>query len=303
MATNIDIEISNKLKDTALWFAIITLIGTLGILYRDIAILGIISLILLFIKGRPLLDSISGMSRMSGKSTISSYIAQPFLVIGYLIETILGILLLIFYLTAEGAIHISFSSFKNISYVATGVIGDLLLFGGVVFILFVGYLLIGLGIYEIGVSYNDRLTKIGGVVLIAPIIGTAGWILTYIGAFNVFRKMGGVIPTGRSAGIPMYSQAQYASIYQVGNGMLRYDGSAYFSLYSSTQGIQINNAMIQELGISAMDIQPRVLMSGTNSILAKFSPINTITQTGAYTIVLSLSNGQSILVKVNLASL
>lgn len=72
------------------------------------------------------------------------------------------------------------------------------------------------------------------------------------------------------------------SVYQVGNAILRYDGSAFFSLYSSQQGIQIANAIIQELGISAIGAQPRLLNAGINTVNVRFPAINTSTPVGLY---------------------
>lgn len=322
MSMNPEAEILNKLKDASLWFTIITLISNLGIIaytgalevsvsplsssvsissaFNDAEFLAIISLVLLLIKGRPLIGSAIEMAKYSGKSSGRGIGAIVYLAIGYILQFILGILLLILFLYYEGVINLSSGTARSLTYVSLGVTGSLFEYGGVVLLTFVGYLLLALGIYEIATSYNDRLLKIGAGIIAIPILGTAGWVLVYMATFSLLRKMG--VPLVQPTYIYPQPIAQQQSLpYQIGSGMLRYDGSAFFSIYSPTQGTQIANAVIQELGISTTDIQPRILSSGTNNIFARFSPINTSTPTGTYTIILTFSNGQSTLVKVNLS--
>lgn len=268
MSTNYEIEFFNNLQDISIWFIIITVISSIGIFYLIASILTIISLLLVLIKVNPKLKTL--FSKRGGQGIL-------FLPIGYLLQFLVGILELIAAIQGPG----------RISRIAHGEIGTLLLIGSLV-LTFIGYLFVGMDIYDLGARYKDDILKIGGIVIIIPVINFVGWLITYIGAGNVLLRP---------------SSYTLPSVYQVGNAILRYDGSAFFSLYSSQQGIQIANAVIQELGISAIDVQPRLLNAGINTVNVRFPAINTSTPVGLYTLLLTLSTGQNIIVKINLISL
>ncbi|ARM75490.1 DUF973 family protein [Acidianus manzaensis] len=281
MSISNDIEGLNKLKDASIWLTVITLISTIGILYNSAAILSIVSLILLFIKGIPSLRDTFNSFSASGKEVSRGIGGLKYLPIGYILLFIAGIFLILD--------TISVLSINLVGSILFSIIGILLLIVGII-VIFISYLFIGLTLYDIGNFFSNDLIKIGGILSIIPVIDFVGWILIYLGADDAIRNI------NRN----QTYVASYQPIYQTGNGILRFDGSAFFSIYSLVQGVQINSAILQEIGLNSLDIQPKILIHGTNNIFIKFPEISNIIPPRLYTIVLNLSNGQIVVVKVNL---
>lgn len=107
----------------------------------------------------------------------------------------------------------------------------LLVFGGV-FIAIIGGILIGIGYYDLGNSFNDSSIKIGGILYIIGsfvfyLLNFIGLIFAYIGLSHVIRNY---IQTGGLIYQPL-------SISQVGLGTLRNDGTATFQLYSNLPAV------------------------------------------------------------------
>lgn len=282
MAQSPDMEGLNKLKDSSLWFTIVTLITAIGIFYSQAAILTIVAIVLLIIKAIPSLRDTFNFFKSNGKDVDRGLQGLNYILWGYIILFIAGIFGLL-----------SFISIFSLNPAIVGFFGAitaLLIIVGVL-IIFISYLFIGLSVYNLGVFYNNDFMKIGGILIIIPVINFIGWILTYVGSDDTIRKIQGIQP---------FNFPAYQPIYQVGNGILRLDGTCFFSLYSPIQGVQITSAILQELNFSATDIQPNILIQGVNNISIKFQILGSGIVGKLYTVVVTLSNGQVIPVKVAL---
>lgn len=151
MTINYDVEILSKLRDASTWFIIITIISAIGIFYFPASILAIISLILTLSKGLPLLGMVFNMAKSIGRiSERGSQGTTIFIPIGYLLQTILGVLTII-------------SGFIISRTVVT--IEGLIAVGSIVLTL-IGYLFIGLALYEMGKPYENVLIMYGGIIVI-----------------------------------------------------------------------------------------------------------------------------------------
>jgi hypothetical protein len=293
-----DIEGLNKLKEASIWFTIVTLITTIGIFYTTALILAFVIIILVIIKGIPSLRDAFNSFKIAGKNVDRGIQGLSYLLWGYIIFLVLGFFA-IFAIIGSLLIHVTdfvvldiVRSIPSLTYfVALGVIDFIVLLAVAIglIISFIAYLFIGLVIYGLGTFYASDLMKIGGILIIIPIINFIGWILTYTSIDEIIKKI---------QGVKTFTPTQ--PIYQVGNGILRLDGSSSFSLYSPVSGIEINRATIQELNLLASDIQPRILIQGINNISLKFPTLSSVILGRSYNIILTLSTGQVVVVKVDL---
>ncbi|MEM0173809.1 MAG: DUF973 family protein, partial [Sulfolobaceae archaeon] len=238
----------------------------------------IIALVLFIIIAIPRLKESFQIFASTGKDVQRGISGTNFIIWGVVIEFIAGVLALIFLFTIPVLILAS---------------GVLLVIGFI--ILFLGELFIGLSLYNLGKFYNNDLLKIGGIIEIIPPISFIGWILTYVAVDDVMRRITGVPPQ-----IPPTSQPQAILIYQVGFGSIRPDGTATFTLYSNQKDIRILSALIEGTTVLAQieQINPNVLVEGSNNITIKFQGITGLIVGNTYTISLNLSNGQIVKVSV-----
>ena len=164
--------------------------------------------------------------------------------------------------------------------------------GGV--IVLVGIILLAIGFYKLGSIYNNGLVKWGGILSI--FLGFIGYILVYIGLGSVIRNLSSGYPQPYYAPQQSYGQAQ---VYQVGQGVLRPDGYASFTLYSPYQAT-IVGGYIEGLGISAASFAPNVLFPGNNSVTAYFGNVGALQRGVTYVIVLTVNvQGSTTYVRVN----
>lgn len=275
MAYNPDLQALRDLKDASLWFIIITILGAVGNFVASAGILGIVSLVLLFVLALPKLKNSFQTFLSTGKDTSYGLTGVDILPWAYIVLIIGGILAVIGIFT----IHL------RLALVATIVIVI-----GVLLELIAG-IFIGLAIYNLGKFYQVDLMWIGGILVMIPVINFVGWILTYISVDEVFRKLGvSVVP--QVSPIP---QPSILSVYQVGQGTLSSSGLARFTLNSSSQ-IQIVSASIDNTTIivGSQAITPNLLSPGNNQVTIQFPPLVGFIAGNTYAITLVFNNGQSI---------
>ncbi|BDC17790.1 DUF973 family protein [Acidianus sp. HS-5] len=258
-----------KLKDASLWFIVVTILSFIGEINSTLALVfAIVDLAILFAVALPKLKDAFRTLASTGKD-VSKGLTGINLIIPAIIIELLGGLIAIMGLLSVSP-------------------GLLLLGGGIALIaaviLFIAYLLIGLVIYSLGNFYNIDMLKIGGILIIIPFISFIGWILTYVGVDDAIRRAGGVIPQA-----PTFQP----QVYQVGIGVIRVDGTANITLYSSTV-VGIVSASIDNTLYNTVDITPKTLMVGNNQVTMRFIGVTGLIPGNNYYLTIYLSNGSSI---------
>lgn len=153
-------------------------------------------------------------------------------------------------------------------------------------LLLIANILIGVGFYKVGEIYNESLTKVGGILAAIPIgiVSFIGYILVYIG-------LGKIRPMSIMSAVQMLpSQPQ---IYQVGQGVIRGNGYAQVSLYSTTQAI-VTSARIDGTNLTSFNINPTVLQPGQNEIVIKFDNVYQLVPGSSYVITIAVNVGGNI---------
>ncbi|BFI76867.1 DUF973 family protein [Sulfurisphaera ohwakuensis] len=274
MSVNLDVNALNKLKDASLWFIIATLIGFIGVVTVFSEIISIVAFILLLFVAIPKLKDAFNLFLQTGKDVRNGITGANILPWGYIIIFLGGIIGIV------GLFAIS---------AVLAIFGTLLVVLGVL-LEFIGGLLIGLSIYNLGRFYQSDLMWIGGILIIIPGINFVGWILTYISIDDVLKRLSPspIIPTP-AASMPS------VSVYQVGTGSLSADGKASLVLYSSTQ-LQIQSASIDNtlISVSWDKITPYILNPGNNTVTIQFPPLTGFIRGSVYSVTLVLSNGQTV---------
>ena len=187
------------------------------------------------------------------------------------------------------------------------------LIGGIVAI--VSDILVGIGFYKLGGIYNEGTTKIGGILVAIPVIwgmillaipvlfvSFIGYILVYIGlgkikpmAMVALPAQPGYAPNSIN---PMCTpmpptQPNYPpQIYQEGQGIIRGNGYAQVSLYSTTQAT-ILSARIEGTTLSSVNINPVVLQPGQNEVTIQFGNVSSLTPSTTYLITLVVNIGEN----------
>lgn len=160
-----------------------------------------------------------------------------------------------------------------------------------IILIFVGQILLGIGIYRIGEIYNNSLTKIGGILVAIPLIDITafiGMIMTYVGVGQIQREFGMRPPLPPSSQIP--SQ-------QTGSGVLRGNGTADLNIYLQTQE-QVVSAQILGTNYLTGLIVPNMLQPGFNNLTVNFNvPLN-LMPNSIYVIRLNLASGRTLDVNV-----
>ena len=191
----------------------------------------------------------------------------------------------------------------------------------------IGDILVGAGFYKVGEIYNEDTTKIAGIleviggigniiiipslVLIFMIIFLIAFILLYIGLGKIYLiktpmpptqptyPMNNMNPVTTSASPvqPSYSQLPQTQpspqIYQVGQGIIRGNGFAQVSLYSTTHAT-ILSARIDGTTLSSVNVNPVVLQPGKNDLTIWFSNTNSLIPNANYFITLVIDIGGNI---------
>jgi len=183
-------------------------------------------------------------------------------------------------------------------------LGLILFLIGTLFTL-IGNILVGTGFYKVGRLYNDNIIKISGFISAVPIsvISFIGYIMIYIG----LGKMKMLSPpkdtsphnnqtqndTSQSFN-QLSNQTTNPPVYQIGQGILKNDGSVHISLYSSTEAI-ITSAKIDNMLLETDVIEPRILQPGQNEIMLKFVSPTSLTYDKIHKIILEINvNGEII---------
>ena len=259
-----------KLRDASLWFIIIGILSLIGFFAGVGAIINIVALIIFFMFAIPSLRQAFQIFYSTGKDVSQGFTGINLIPIGIIIEILGGIIVAVGIVTGSDAI------------ISIG--GIIALLAAV--ILFIAGLLIGLSIYNVGSFYSNDMLKIGGILIIIPLVSFIGWILTYIASDELStRLMGGFVP-------PAPLPPTTLQVYQVGQGIIKADGTAVITLYSSTS-LMITSVSIDGTSYVNNQITPPILNPGYNTVTIKFPPI--IGSPGNnYTLTIYFSNGQSI---------
>jgi hypothetical protein len=298
-----DVIALQQLKDASLWFIIITLLGYIGLFVNVGAIVSIVSLILLFIIGIPKLRTAFQSFAITGKDVNSGFTGLKILPFGILISFIGGLLIII------GAIA---SIFSETSLALAAIGGVLAILGAI--ITFIGYLLIGITIFNLGGAYSSDMMKIGGILIIIPGISFVGWILTYISIDDIVRRLtygpgsgyppSTYPPTGTSQYPPYNPQSAYGSqpvpnvfpastdVYQIGIGQINQNGEAKVTLMANRYGLSITSASIENSTMYTTQVYPSTLNQGQNEVTIRFPQLINLVPGNSYNVLLYLSNGQ-----------
>lgn len=298
-----DVIALQQLKDASLWFIIITLLGYIGLFVNVGAIVSIVSLILLFIIGIPKLRTAFQSFAITGKDVNSGFTGLKILPFGILISFIGGLLVII------GAIA---SIFSETSLALAAIGGVLAILGAI--ITFIGYLLIGITIFNLGGAYSSDMMKIGGILIIIPGISFVGWILTYISIDDIVRRLtygpgsgyppSTYPPTGTSQYPPYNPQSAYGSqpvpnvfpastdVYQIGIGQINQNGEAKVTLMANRYGLSITSASIENSTMYTTQVYPSTLNQGQNEVTIRFPQLINLVPGNSYNVLLYLSNGQ-----------
>lgn len=169
----------------------------------------------------------------------------------------------------------------------------------------IGIILLGVGFYKVGSTYNESTTKIGGILSAIPI-----GILTFIGYILVYVGLDKIENILTSPGVyqgyqpPTYQQSyqpsqptyqpppQAPQIYQTGQGVIRGNGYAQIPIYSSVQ-VNIVSARIEGTTISSSTINPIITQVGQNEVVIYFGNVSSLTPGGQYKIILKVNVGGS----------
>jgi Protein of unknown function (DUF973). len=275
MSFQTDVIALQKLKDASLWFIIIGVLALIGEVARVAAVvMAIVDLVLLFMMAIPKLRDAFQTFASTGKDVSRGFTGINLILPGIIIELIGGIL----------AIAGIFSASLGLA-VAGGIIVLL-----AAIILFIAYLLIGLVIYNLGSFYNNDMLKIGGILIIIPFISFVGWILSYVSVDDIIRKLSGGTMMPQPYTAPSMYQPQ---VYQVGQGIIRLDGTVTLTLYSSIT-VNIVSASIDNTLYTTTDVNPNMLNPGNNSVTMRFLGVTGLVPGNNYYLTIYLSDGTSI---------
>jgi len=300
-----DVIALQQLKDASLWFIIITLLGYIGLFVNVGAIVSIVSLILLFIIGIPKLRTAFQSFATTGKDVNNGFTGLRILPFGILISFIGGLLIIV---------GVAASIFSASSLTLAGVGGVLAILGAI--ITFIGYLLIGITIFNLGGAYSSDMMKIGGILIIIPGISFVGWILTYISIDDIVRRLtygpgsgyppSTYPPTGTSQYPPYNPQSAYGSqpvpnvfpastdVYQIGIGQINQNGEAKVTLMANRYGLSITSASIENSTMYTTQVYPSTLNQGQNEVTIRFPQLINLVPGNSYNVLLYLSNGQMV---------
>lgn len=267
MSFETDIEGLKELKDASLWFIIIEILAIIGEFASVAAlVIAVIDLVLLFTIAIPKLRHAFQIFASTGKNVSKGFTGLNLILPGIVVE-LLG-----------GALVIAGLFSLSISLV---IVGGVIVFLAAI-ILFIAYLLIGIDIFNLGKFYNNDMLKIGGILIIIPFISFIGWILTYVSVDEVINKLRG------GTYVPQQFQ-----VYQVGQGIIRLDGTANLTLFSSIN-VNVVSASIDNTPYTTTNIIPNVLNVGNNFITMKFAGVTGLIPGNNYYLTIYLSNGTSI---------
>ncbi|MUN29771.1 DUF973 family protein [Sulfuracidifex metallicus] len=265
---SLEADAVGKLRTGILYFIIVPLISVIASLTFFSPIVAIFLLIV------SLVVAILGfMKAKGGMSDLSNFINSvgigstglTLVLIGLILELLGAILLLVL---------------VGIAFISIGALAEL-----------IGFILFGIGIYRIGSTFNNGLTKIGGILIATLILGFIGLIMSYIGLGEVERNLRssvGQFPA--SQGMMPLSSLQ---VYQIGIGTLNGNGIATFVLYSSQQAL-ISSAQIMGTQYLTSSISPNSLSVGNNNVSANFGMISGLNSGSTYTMRITLSTGQTV---------
>jgi len=166
----------------------------------------------------------------------------------------------------------------------------------------IGNVLIGVGFYKVGGIYNEGTTKIGGILVAIPIIwgmilvAIPVLIVSFIGYILVYIGLGKIKPR---AMVVLPAQPNYPpQIYQVGQGIIRGNGYAQVSLYSSSQATilsaRIEGTALTSVNVNPVVVNPVVLQPGYNEVTIQFNSVSSLTPGLNYLITLVVNIGGNV---------
>ena len=212
---------------------------------------------------------------------------------------------------------ISSSVSSGLSTISSGIYVGLAVFIIGVIIQLVSSILIGIGFFKVGDEYKEGTTKWGGILFI---IGTVlslipssatvliGALISFISLILIYVGLGGIKPMSAIMSPTPLPQSTYQpptaiqlptvpqtlptspQVYQVGQGVIRADGSAFITLYTSTQAI-ITSVRVEGIKMNAVMVNPVVLQPGQNAIVIKFDNASQLAPGNSYVITIDMNVG------------
>lgn len=225
-------------------------------------------------------------------TSIFRYIVRVFTGNVFRTLELVTILAAIFFVIDVIALIYQYQGFKGLERVIQkakwGEIGAILaVVGGVLslFTTFIGFVLtfsgiaiVGTATFDIGDYYHNGLAKVGGIMIIIPIINVVGFLLAYLGFGNIIKNV-------RQGGAPTSLPESMAP----NTGTLK-GNVAYVYVYSNSTA-KILSALLEDVQVYAMSITPGILNPGNNYLMITFpQPLPNLTPGSYYRIRLNLDN-------------
>ncbi|MBB5254671.1 DUF973 family protein [Sulfurisphaera ohwakuensis] len=310
---NIEILGLEKLRDGALYYIIVSLLGiilgilTLGVSFSltritssitTVLILGLISslitlplVILSFYRTKEGFSILVSTGKDLGNGITGTILILIGIVIGFIgtLVTVISILPLL--------------SKQALPSILPSLVGGVIVvfIGGIIGL--IGYILLALAYRRTGEIYlNDDLKNAGLLMIIGSVIGlivsVVGYILILISFILVYSGLGNLIKRlSQTTSQLVQLQSSIGPISQVGIGSLRSNGIALVTI-NSQYPLQIISALLLGTNYTTSDISPNTLNIGFNTITINFRTSLSLMTGNIYYIQLTLSNGQTLTVAV-----
>ncbi|WP_162569063.1 DUF973 family protein [Acidianus sulfidivorans] len=149
-----------------------------------------------------------------------------------------------------------------------------------------GDVLTGLTFYDIGKHFDVKLAVVAGILIGLSITLPIGYIISYVASLQIIDKVSKIPPKP-----PMEIRTKDTTI---GYGILRSSGIAEFKVYSNSQA-EIVTAKIQGYEFPVLEITPKNVKPGENSIKVRFSLSGMFTPGNIYNVELLLSNNEKLI--------
>ncbi|BCU67075.1 hypothetical protein HS7_05120 [Sulfolobales archaeon HS-7] len=251
------------IKNFSLALFLATLLSSAALFFKQIGISVIAGLIFLFVF---IIFRFKDISQYFNKGLV--VVSLSVIVIGLLIITTVSTLILL----KQDYVQI----LTNPLYIASAIV------------LSCGYALIASTFY---VNLNMRQNAYLNLALIIcaiPLIWFVGWMMVFL------VTPGELLPVMKNSKHPIIQQKNSDVIYQSGRAILRSNGVAMFNIYSNVSGVKINEAVIEQLGltVSPNRVSPNILVAGINSITVNFGLVEL--KEDYYECILKLDNNSTI---------
>lgn len=183
-----------------------------------------------------------------------------------------------------GTTGISVFIFGIVVLLFSDIFYPLIYLGGLLVV--VGDAMIGIAFYNIGRHYKVQLESIAGILIALTATSLAGYILSYIASNKIIEEISKIPPKP-----PVEIKVSDKGI---GFGILKSSGLADFKVYSNSEA-EIVSVKLQGFDFQAIEISPKTVKPGENSIKAKFNLTVPLTPGNIYNVELLLSNNEKLL--------